>query len=1060
MLRYIDRFLRAIEQDIFIDRVKLDGWRVRLADYTGPGAYTFRPGGEQVVNVGDVWGDVGTTAFFARTVRVPEEYGEDRAALLLQAGGEGLVRIGGRAYQGIDRNHRAVLLPGQASGGTEYEVEIEVFNPVQPPPDRLNDQKGFTVPDPGRLSEAALARVDRVAADLYFTLRAYRDALGALPATDPLREPMLHNLADAVAKLETGPRTEDYITGVLAELRARMERIGGRLDGTLVMVGQSHIDVAWLWPLKETMRKALRTFSTMTHLLAEYPDFLYTQSQPQLYAWVKEQEPELYERIKHYVQAGRWEIVGGMWVEPDLNLPTGESLVRQLLFGISFWQREFSVRPKVEWLPDTFGYCASLPQLLRQAGLDYFMTVKLYWNETNRFPYDLFWWEGIDGTRILTYVNHGLNEPATPGNALDHWRHYKQKDVHPEAMYLYGHGDGGGGVTHEMLELIAREEKGLPGLPRVRKGTAHGFFERAAEAGKKLPTWQGELYLETHRGTYTSVARNKRFNRKAELLYRDAELWSAVAAQTAGAPYPAGELRQGWEKILLNQFHDIIPGSSVPEVYRDSDADYEFIFDVGEKVRTSALRQLTGRIRTQGPGRPVVAFNSLCWRRTDVVKVKRIAARDVKVVDEEGNELPGQCITTDEGTELWFVATLPPMGYRTFWLVPDAGQAGRTDRAAESRATEDGDSGGSAAGGRWETSRFVLELDGKGRIVRLFDKVEEREVIPAGSAANEFQLFHDRPSLYDAWNIDRRTLEHPAEKARFLGWEVRHTGPVCDVLRLRWSVGNSRIEQDVVLYTHTPRIDFDTWVDWQEDHRLLKVAFPVAVRAAHATYEIPFGALQRPTHSNTSWEQAQFEVCGHKWADLSEAGYGVSLLNDCKYGYDVKGNVLRLSLLRAPNWPSPAIDRGEHRFTYSLYPHAGTWIQSGTVREAYQLNVPVAVELGDEGRAEAASDKGQLPATHSFLAVEADHAVLDTVKAAEDGRGLILRFYEAAGGQSRVTVRLDRPAERVEECNILEEPMHAGEGDGGAGESVVLAADRLAFTFTMRPFEVKTLRVV
>lgn len=945
MLAFIDRYLKHIEPRVFQDRVDLNAWQFRLTEYHGPGRYRAVPAAKDVIRLGEYWGEPGTTAFLERTVTIPDAYHGRHAALLLRVGGEALLRIDGKAYHGLDRYHEVVTLAAPAEAGRTYRVQIEVFNPVPRPPDPLNDQKGSPFPDAGRLSAAQLVCIDSVLADVYFTLRAYRNAAGALPAGDPRRERMIKLLADAVSVLETVACTERELREVIEGLKRAVRDIPAVPEGRLVMIGQSHIDVAWLWPLKETMRKAVRTFSTMARLLGEYPEFRYTQSQPQLYAYVKEQAPELYEEIKAYVRSGRWEIVGGMWVEPDLNLPSGESLVRQLLFGLGFWQREFGLRPRVEWLPDTFGYCASLPQLLRQAGLDYFMTVKMYWNDTNRFPYDLFWWEGIDGSRVLTFINHGLNESATPSDTLVHWQHYKQQDVHPEAMYLYGHGDGGGGVTREMLELIARQKDGLPGVPVVRPGTAHEFFERAAAAGDKLPTWRGELYLETHRGTYTSVAKNKRWNRKAELLYRDAELWSAVAARICGLPYPADKLRQGWEKILLNQFHDILPGSSIPQVYQNSAEDYALINRIGEEVRSAAVRRLVQAVDTRGPGEPVVVFNSLPWERTDVVRLPGGAG--LTVVDEAGVPVPQQYVTGEGGTELWFLATVPPMGYRTYWLQPadetgsrltDGGGAadeavsratdrggaedagGPVSRAADegaaaargeavSRVTDGGaaaasgesarrmtdesaaaasgesarrmtDEGASAAAGgagevleggeaavaapgerdagvravehgagaevapgRWETERLDVVFDERGRIVRLYDKVHRREVIPQGSAANQFQLFHDRPPKYDAWEIDPRFFDGPFEEAALEGAEVRAVGPVCDVLRFRWSIGVSRIEQDIILYRHTPRIDFATRVDWREEHKLLKVAFPVEVRAPYATYEIPFGAL-------------------------------------------------------------------------------------------------------------------------------------------------------------------------------------------------------------------------
>lgn len=1163
MLHYIDRFLRDLEPQLASARLALDDWAIRTADYQASGVYQFRDQEERSLKVGQVWGDAGTTAFLRRTVAIPAEFSGQKVGLALITGGEGLVRINGVPYHGLDSNRWFVPLVEEATGNERYDVEIEVYNPIPVPPDVLNNPHSPEwQPKVLSLSRAELVAVNRPLVDLWFTMKVYRDTAAMLPAADPSRTLLVRALNEMVLRLEGrdlsgleslqsdlqgsdspwGPsrfaqrsnsqggasrfaqRSDSQaahsalIGDALAHLKAQAKQAeGGTLPGRLIMIGQSHIDVAWLWPIKETVRKCSRTFSTTFTLMDEYPHYLFTQSQPQLLAYTKQHYPELYAKIKQKVAEGRWELVGGMWIEPDLNLPSGESLVRQLLFGLRFWQQEFGQRPRIEWLPDTFGYCAALPQILKKAGMEYFMTVKMYWNDTNPFPYDIFWWEGIDGTRVLSFLNHGLNEPATPQDIRDHWNHFKQKDRHPEEMYLYGWGDGGGGVTREMLEYIAREEK-LPGLPRISTGTAHEFFDRLAASDADLPMWRGDLYLELHRGTYTTQARNKRHNRKAELLYREAELWSVVAGPH-GWQYPAQALHGGWEKILLNQFHDILPGSSIPAVYADSEVDYAEIHKFGNEVRSGALQHLVGAIDTQGggregagregasfpgarlegarregTGRPVVVFNSLGWTRTDVVRVAGgPELQGLAVVDEADRQLPSQLVRVAsaiwagqaderEGAagagrgdetrqaggdrwELWFLAPdVPSLGYRTFWLVERAPEIERAPGTAEDVAggkvsqtgfqlDEGPRTGVSAAGGplqdapdTWETEALILSFNENGQITRLYDKTNGREVIPEGAVANQLQLFVDRPPHWDAWDVDPRYPERPFEEAQLTGWELRSRGPVCNVLRFRWEIGVSQVEQDVVLYHHTPRIDFETWVDWREDHQLLKVAFPVDVLSSTASFEIPFGSVQRATHNNTSWERAQYEVCGHKWADLSQADYGVSLLNDCKYGYDVKGQVLRLSLLRAPKWPDPNADRGQHRFTYSLYPHAGDWRQGGTVRQAFGLNVPL-VAVQTEPHA------GKLPSTDGFAVVESDHLVLDTVKLAEEGDGIILRFYEAHGVRGHAKVRLSRPVASVTVCNLLEEPDAAADPEGG------VAVEGDGFEFAVKPYEILTFKV-
>ncbi|WP_340025858.1 alpha-mannosidase [Paenibacillus sp. FSL K6-1096] len=1045
-MKRMNRFTRWLAKRQWAEKIELAEWTLRRSRYLTPGSYEHEAELHQKYNVSQLDGGYGTTYFLQREITVPGEWAREEAALLYLGRGEGLLRLDGAPYHGLDSNHWFIPLPSSAPG-ERLELDIELYDPVPEPEDPLNRQAVIKPPLTG--IEITLVRVNRPVYSLLHTVNIVHEAALLLPEGDMRRLrslKALERVMDTLYMKEGLLLDGEAVTAAEQLLRtaASVERPAGLNPGTMHMVGQSHIDVAWLWPVRETVRKVSRTFSTVCTLMDKYPDFRYSQSQPQLYAFAKEHYPELYGRIKERIAEGRWELVGGMWVEPDLNIPGGESLVRQMLYGQGFYMKEFGKHSAIEWLPDTFGYCASLPQLLKQAGIDYFMTTKLGWNDTNPFPHTLFHWVGIDGTKIVAYQNHGVNEHTHPKDVQEHWQAYAQKEEHDELMLLYGHGDGGGGVTHEMLEYVART--GLaPGQPVSRFSTAEAFFSEIGARQPELPAWHGDLYLELHRGTFTTHAFNKRSNRKAEILYRQAEIWSVLAQKDGTLEpdqpeqpdvqrlLPAGELAEGWKLLLLNQFHDIIPGTSIPEVYTTSREEYAEIFRLGGQVLDTALHTLASQVNTSaGEGRPYVIFNSLGWERTEFIRLEggpELAA--IQAYDEDG-PLESECWNTGAGSYTLAVRVrkVPAFGCRTIWLreakLPIQQQA--VPAAGESFPEQ------------WETDHYILTFNEDGEISRWYDKSADRELLQPGRTGNQLQFYHDTPPLWDAWDIDPRYEQQPAGKTKLLERRVVSSGPVQSVLRFRWQLGESLIGQEIVLPRNSRRVDFRTRVSWREQHKLLKVAFPVDIVATKATYEIPFGALERPTHRNTSWEQAQFEVCGHRWADLSEGGYGVSLLNDCKYGYDIHDGVLRLSLLRAPRWPDRNADQGEHEFTYSLYPHSGDWRQADVVREAAELNEPLLA-------VSEAAHSGRYPSTHAWLNFQSSHVMLDTIKPAEDGSGTIVRLYEAAG--SRETATLDWQDEEISACrvNLLESNTGSLETTGGV------------IPLSFRPYEVQTLKL-
>ncbi|MGG6310941.1 alpha-mannosidase [Paenibacillus macerans] len=1029
-MKRLTRFIQFLERGQWADKQPIEQWTVRETCYAAQGSYEDTAGEEQERSLERLTGGAGTTYFLSKSLDLPAEWPHEDTALLYYGTGEGLLCVDGSPYHGLDRNHWFIQLP-QAKKG-KLELDIELFDPFPEPVDPLNNQA--PVRPAMQSAEFALVRINRPVYSLLHTVRMVQESAALLPEADMRRirlERALERTMDALYPQPERLADGERVTTAEQSLReaALQERVPDRRNGVMHMVGQSHIDVAWLWPLKETMRKVGRTFSTVCALMDRYPGFTYSQSQPQLYAYVKAYYPELYERIKARVAEGRWELVGGMWVEPDLNIPSGESLVRQILYGQRFYEQEFGKRSTIEWLPDTFGYCASLPQLLKQAGINHFMTTKLGWNDTNVFPHTLFHWIGIDGTSVVAYQNHGLNEHTKPVDVHRHWEAFANKNSHDELMLLYGHGDGGGGVTHEMLENIGRAEL-MVGQPASQLSSAAAFFRGIDEGHPDLPTWHGDLYLELHRGTLTTQAYNKRSNRSAEQLYRRAEIWSRFA-ELGGAPVAALDgLQEGWELILLNQFHDIIPGTAIPEVYVTSREHYDRVFRLGQEVLEQGLQALAAEMHTEGEGTPYAVFNSLGWARTGTVLIEGDnGLAGVEFWDDEGR-LDSDVWSVDEaaGRITWAVQarSVPAFGCRIIWLRP---QGQGTAPMAERELAD-----------TWETDHWLLRFNKRGEIVRWLDKTAGRELIPDGQRANELQLFHDVPVEWDAWDLDPRFEQQPAGQAELLERSVVNQGETLDRLRFRWRIGSSTVEQDLVFYKHTGRVDFITKADWHEDHKALKAAFPVDVLATQATYEIPFGALARPTHRNTSWEQAQFEVCGHRFADLSENGYGVSLLNDCKYGYDIQDGVMRLTLLRAPSWPDKQADRGEHTFTYSLYSHAGDWRQGGVVREAAELNEALQAIATD-------AHAGIRGTSHAWLSFAGEHVQLDTIKKAEDGSGTIIRMYECGGGRDTAVLQELPETVRITEVNLLED------------ETDLLRAVDGQLTLQFRPYQVRTIKI-
>ncbi len=944
-------------------------------------------------DVGGWWGPQWGTTWFRLRGTVPPGWAGEEVALRFEmtAPAEGLLWQDGAPAVGLSWLRRDAVLRRRAEAQDAIELYVEAAaNPAVPAHDAGVDWP-LLLADPGgpplhRLVACELAVRRREVHGLACDLRTVLELAEAAEATGTdfsLLEPLAAVLGavdpeDVAATAPAGRQALAHVLGRPAPAGAHR----------ITAVGHAHIDTAWLWPAREAARKCARSFANAVTLMEEYPGFELVCSAARHLAWVEERYPALFARIADRVAAGQFRPAGGMWVEADCNMPSGESLVRQIVHGQRWYLSRFGHECREMWLPDGFGFPATLPQILAQAGMGWFVTQKLSWNEVNRFPHHTFWWEGLDGTRVRAHF-----PPADTYNGDMSLPELLRAPAVPAAgarsLYPFGYGDGGGGPTRDMVEAALRAAD-LAGAPRVDLGSPGDFFAAVEADPAPLPVWSGDLYLEKHRGTFTSQAAVKLGNRRGELALAAAELWSTVRPD--GAPWPASDLDRAWKLLLVNQFHDILPGSSINWVYRDTAAEHAEVQAVAGRLSGDALAAIAAAVDTSGAASPAVVFNPTAHRRRERVGpvVADIPAMGYSVVDLDG---PPAALAPVEAGDAWMSNGL----LRVAW-------------------------------------------DGAGRLTSVYDLEHQREVLAPGRLGNVFHLHRDRPAEYDAWDVDRAYLDDYEELAGPVVIDVGAGGTRGQV-RFTRRFASSSIDQRLVLEAGSRRLDFVTEVDWHERHRFLKVAFPVAVHTDRATFEIQFGHISRPTHENTSWERARFEVCAHRWADLSEAGYGVALLNDCKYGYDVRGNVLRLSLLRAPTAPDPECDQGRHRFTYALFPHAGDPLAGGVLDAAAALNSPVTV-LPTERR------PGPLPATASFVSVDNPGFVVTAVKRADDGSGdIVVRGYEAYGGHRRARLRLAMPLGRAWLTDLLERPGADLEVDAGA---VLLA---------LRPFQLVTVRV-
>ncbi|MEL6879806.1 MAG: alpha-mannosidase, partial [Cyanobacteria bacterium J06607_10] len=799
-------------------------------------------------------------------------------------------------------------------------------------------------------------------------------------------------------------------------------------------VGHAHLDMAWLWPIADTWDAAERTFRSILTLQQDFPELTYTHSSPALFEWLEHNRPELFARIQEKVKEGSWSIDAGLWIEPEFNIVSGEAIARHILYGQRYCQEKFGSISKIAWLPDSFGFCWQLPQLLIQGGIEIFATLKLSWNDTTDFPHQLFWWESPDGSRILSLMLPAIGTDIDPVKMADHAAHWENSTAILDTLWLPGMGDHGGGPTRDMLEKARRWEKS-PFFPTLNFTNPERYIEELPTESTELPIWKNDLYLELHRGCYTTHADQKQQNRRSEDLLYQAEAFATIAHLTADQPYPKAQIETAWKKLLFNQFHDILPGTSIPEVFVDANRDWAAVREIGHQVLEESICAIASQITRPEPPHPeaqtIFAFNSLSWKRSAIITLDLPTSSNThqpshrQIYDTKNNLIKSQIASSKHSEKncksiSFLASSLPAVGYQTFWLCPNEAPEEQTPQSQPSQPQA-------------PPEKYILENEfliatiasNTGHILSLINKSTQQETF--STPGNQLQAFKDKGQYWDAWNIAPNYEKHllPEPDLQSLQW-IEY-GSIRQRLRVTYKLGQSTIHQTYRLDAKTPYICVDNHIDWQETQVLLKANFPLTVTSDHATYEIPFGAITRTTQPKTEAEKAQWESPALRWADLSQSdnSSGTSILTDSKHGFDASPNHLRLTLLKSPIWPNPQADKGIHHFTYAIYPHASSWQTARTAHHAKALNIPAIIHSQSTSQANIS----KLPPTHSFLEIHNSNIILSALKPSEDDSSqFIFRCYntteESSNLQTTNTLALSEPtAADSSRINLLEQPM-------------------------------------
>jgi len=965
---------------------------------------------------GTPWGSKWEYGWFKGEFTLVEDLAGQMVALMMDVGAESAVYVNGDFAGAVDEYHKVILLTDSAQPGERFSVVLEAYAGHGPrewrsgptPPDRE------TVPEPPEdqclVGQSHFGIWQETAYQLAMDVETLWDirenidpeSLRVMEIDDGLKDFTL------IADFEV-PRLE--MLASLQESRERLKPLLAKKNGDttpeMVGFGHAHIDVAWLWPLGETERKCVRTFSTQLALMVRYPEYKFMQSQPHLYQMVKEKYPDLYAKILTAIRNGQWFPEGASWVEPDTNITSGESLIRQMVHGKRFFKEEFGVNCELLWLPDVFGYSGALPQIMRGCGVRFFSTQKIFWayNGGEPFPYNTFIWEGIDGSQVMAHFHNDYNSETKPSSVIERWKERVQKDGFSSRLFPFGWGDGGGGPTREHLEYALRQ-KDLEGSPKFRIEDPLVFFREQEEAGWPQARYVGELYFQAHRGTYTSQAHTKALNRRSEFALREAELWGAAAKNLRDFSFPYETWDAAWKTLLLNQFHDILPGSSIHRVYEEAEAQLSGVVETAKKIADDAQ----GSLLQEKDG--LTVFNSLSWERKEIIALPKGISG---LTHDNRAFIPVQ--RTDD--KLYAEVTVPSCGWATY-------REGDPDFPENTLKVNEG---------LLENDLVRVALNAYGEITSIYDKTNRQEL--AVGVCNSFRMYQDIPSAFDAWDIDSMYRQSPVELPEKAEIRVDAVGPLFASLEVRRKLNQSTMTQTITLRRDSRRVDFQTVIDWQERHKLLKVNFPVDYHVRDALYEIQFGHLSRPTHRSREIDQDRFEVINHKWTALAEANRGFAVLNDSKYGVDVLDNSINLTLLKSGLAPDMTADRGRQEFTYGIYFWNSPFAACDLVQQGYQLNVPLQVKAGAAG-------------TRSLFSLDQPNIILETVKPAEDigTDDLVLRLYELLGTKTQVNIHIDMPFTAVYQTDMLE------------NQQSLLKSKDSKLPLEFRPFEVKTLRLI
>ena len=1060
----MENFLEKIKESMKTKIKDITEWQKREAYYIAADNYKHKDNWQDF-KLGQNWSEEeDITTFFKTKVKLPNEIKEEEKFVMhIETGGEAALYINDELIQGLDRNHAYVTINNKEYLGKEVELFIEAAL------DRINK---IYVPDPNyehKLSTAELILINKQAEDFYYNIISLIELINTLKKrNEDAKAREMKNIFEQIKNqyyIQAGTQIDyEYLNKKFESL---IEEVDFDTSYKIACFGHAHIDVAWLWQFKETIRKSARSFSTAVNLMDEYPAFKFIQSQPQLYWYIKEYYPELYEKMKKKIEINNWQPEGGMWVEADTNLLSGESLVRQFLYGKKFLKEEFDYDSKVCWLPDVFGYTASLPQIMKKSEVDYFMTSKISWNDTNEFPYSIFHWEGLDGTDVLTHVPRVILPQTYNGEVEadkildvrdnyeeqkedyefefkygDSSNYFKKDRVVPDdqLIYIYGYGDGGGGVTAGFINKIKKFNK-LPYMPRLEFAQPKEYFDNLkkdmVKNKREYPTWRGELYLEYHRGTYTSQSEIKLQNRRLEDKIREAEILNTITDL-----YPQSDIEKNWKKINLNQFHDIIPGSSIKEVYKDVNEIYDNVDQNLDKIIANTLDQLINDIglNKNSNSKYYLIWNGLDYKRSTYIQFNKkelnFSENNISFYDpvkKEEIEFTKRKNLNDEIIYEIYLEDIPSFGYKVIEIKENENDIKTVNQEITDNKTV-------------ENAYYKLKFE-KGKITSLYDKRREVELIEEGKAGNELQFFVDKPDRFEAWEQDADFEEHRIEDELELQEFKINEYKTEKVVTLKWKFRKSTFKQNIILYNNLDRIDFKNKVVWKDREILVKTAWPVNIVSDQARYEIAYGNITRPTTNNTSFEKAQFEVPGHRWADLSEPGLGFSILNDCKYGYDIKDNLVRLTLLKSPNYPDETADYGIHEFTYSIYTHNGIYYNSNLLDHANDLNRKVLKkEIKDVNN----KDKETKQLVHSYLEKIKGNSKIEVIKKPEYQKsGYVLRLYEPYGGKDQVQIEFNKNIKEAKLVNLIE-----NEKDQNINYNEnILKLD-------MDPFEIKTVLII